>query len=101
MCHREVMEAMLLLPTDERRKGLCQRSIIRQRWPELLGHPFNEATARQRIGLAAYRARWRLPSDVRRAVSALRHPREATLEIGNRIRRLALRPARRGLWVIS
>ena len=75
MNHRDVIEAILALPYAGRMTGRFQETLIEQRWPELLTYPVNESTRRQRIGLAAYRARWSLSTTCSRALNAVRHPR--------------------------
>jgi hypothetical protein len=46
MCHREIVDVFLALPEVERRSNSLQRSLIMQRWPELLDWPFNSAPRR-------------------------------------------------------
>jgi hypothetical protein len=43
MCHREVVERMLTLPTQYRRSGTLMKDVIKREWPELLAWPFNKA----------------------------------------------------------
>ena len=64
MCHREIVDVFLALPEAERRANSLQRSLIAQRWPELLDWPFNSAPRRagthQFVRRALNRAcRWR------------------------------------------
>jgi hypothetical protein len=55
MCHRDVITAMLSLPTEYRRSGLLMRDIINHEWPELLEWPFSEPIGTLKITLPALR----------------------------------------------
>jgi len=55
MCPREVITAMLSLPTGYRRSGSLMRDIIQQEWPELLEWPFNTPIGSLKITLPSRR----------------------------------------------
>jgi hypothetical protein len=57
ICHREIIERMLTLPTQYRRSGALARDVINREWPELLAWPFNEPIGFMHVSLAAYRTR--------------------------------------------
>ena len=74
MCHREVIERMLTLPTPYRRSGALMQEVINREWPELLDWPFSEPIGFMRVPLAVRRARRGLAFQAERVRRALRHP---------------------------
>lgn len=48
-CHREILQTMLSLPIEYRRRGLLMRDIISRQWPELLEFPFNTPFGSMRL----------------------------------------------------
>ena len=98
MCHREIIERMLTLPTPYRRSGALMRDVIFREWPELLEWPFNKPVGFLHVLLAARRARRGLAFQANRTRSglafqggrvgkALRNPGWAVDRIRNRLSR--------------
>jgi hypothetical protein len=67
MCHRDVIERMLRLPTAYRRSGRLMQDIIAREWPELLRWPFNKGP--NRGPLAGRLKQW-----ADKSLMVLRHP---------------------------
>lgn len=82
MCHREVIERMLTLPTQYRRSGALMRDVINREWPELLAWPFNEPIGFMHVSLAAHRTRALIGT-------AVRNPDRAMKRIWERLSRSA------------
>ena len=68
MCHRDVIERMLTLPTQYRRSGALMQDVIKREWPELLDWPFSEPIGFMHLMLAARRTQRRLSSFTDRAL---------------------------------
>jgi hypothetical protein len=67
LCHRRVVERMLVLPAPYRRSGCLPRDVIAREWPELLEWPVNEAIGATRLELAAKKVVHRAKRALRRA----------------------------------
>ena len=85
MCHREIIERMMTLPTDIRLSGTLMKYIIEAEWPELLAWPFNKPVGFKKVSLdirhtlralsfQADRARRRLLFQAGRIGRAMRNP---------------------------
>jgi hypothetical protein len=94
MCHREIIERMLTLPTPYRRSGALMKDVISREWSELLEWPFNKPVGFLHVLLAARRARRSLAFQVDRSGltfqagrvgKALRNPGWAVERIWNRL----------------
>lgn len=76
VCHREILERMLRLPTPYRRSRALPSDILQREWPELLGIPYNENIGwRRQVELAAINLK-RLKKAVVSPGWALRKTRE-------------------------
>ena len=56
LCHREIVERMLRLPTSYRRAGHLPRDIIAREWPALLEWPINQPIGATRLRLSVKKA---------------------------------------------
>jgi len=74
LCHRQVIEAMLSLPTAVRAPDFLARRVLEREWPELLDYPINQPRGLQNIGMAWSQARRETVILANRLTQAVQHP---------------------------
>ena len=87
-CHREIITAMMSLPTERRTEGSLQKELIERQWPELAAYPFSQPRGFQWVGLAVYRAPTYPAAIALRVKRTILHPLDAIHRILGRIRQL-------------
>lgn len=82
LCHRQIIEGMLSLPTPVRGTDHLAREVMQREWPELLSYPINRPFGVQRIGPAWFKAR----RASTRASRAAHHPLRTGRRLIERVR---------------